>query len=693
MATLEKIRGKAGLLVAVLGVALLAFIVGDLFNIGNAFGRDKQEKMIIINGESVSREKYQQMVDEMTHIQEKYSGRSFNGEEEAYQVRQNIYEMLVSSELIREQSERIGLTVTDDEVSDMLFGKEVSSFIQGYPAFTNPQTGRFDRNYLMRFAQLSDSTAEINAEWRFLTIMTKQQRMQEKYGSLLTKALEPNSLDAKFAFESAKTSADFEYVVQPYSSIADSTIQISKNEINALYKERKNRYKQEDSRGVKYITLDIAPSEEDYKQEEARVAELKDQFEKASTINEIEDVVSSISGNKFINAFTSEKRLAPQVKSFVETAVIGDVKGPYLDGDTYKMLKYVDKTVAPDSIQIQQIMFPLVEDPKMTEFIDSISKELSNGKNFAEVATTLGVSPEPLWVTESQLVDLGEDFKKECFALPVNKVTQLKSNNGLHLLIVTQKTQPVAKVKVAEIDNTVIASSKTRNDLYNEANQFITYNTTLEKFDAGAKEKGYNISPIVYLYANDLSIGNVRRSREVVRWAFTNKPGKIKFFECEDKIVLAAIENEVKEGYSPEKMVEEELKAEILNNKKAEKIIADMKAKSLTTLPAYSQAFGLSVDTAKFVSFSTGAITGIGIEPMLDAMAPLAAIDKVSEPIKGDNGVYVIKVYNKTTNPSPFEANSQMEMMKRSTAYRIPTWAMKVLKDKADIEDNRIIFY
>lgn len=693
MATLEKIRGRAGLLVAVLGIALLAFIVGDLFNIGSAFGRDAQEKMIIINGEAVSYMTYQQMVDEMTKIQEKYSGRSLNSEEDAYQVRQSIYQMLVDAEIIREQSERVGLTVTDNEVSDMFFGPEQSQFVQSYPAFVNPQTGRFDKTQLMNFARYSDSVPEINAEWKFVKVMAQRQRAQEKYNTLLAKALEPNSLDVKFNFEAGQTSADFAYVVKQYSSIPDSTIEISKKEISALYKERKHRYKQEESRGVKYITLDIAPSEEDYKMEEARIAELKEQFEKASTIEDIEYVVGAITGNRFVNAFVSEKRLAPQVKTFAETAAIGDVKGPYLDSDTYKMLKLVDRTTAPDSIQIQQIMFPLNDDPRMTAFVDSIEKEITGGKDFSEVAMSIGADASPIWVTESQLIDLGENFKDEAFALPVKKVSKIKSNNGLHLMVITEKTSPVAKVKIAEIDNAVIASSKTRNALYNQATEFVTYNTTLEQFDKGAADKGYMLSPVTYLYPNDLTVGNVRRSREVVRWAFNEKPGKIKFFECEDKIIIIAIESNIKEGYSPESMIENELKAEILNDKKAEMIIADMRSKSATTLDAYAKAFDLSVDTAQFVSFNTGPIRGIGMEPVLEALAPVASVDKISEPVKGNNGVYVFKVYNKATNPTAFDAKAQLETMKRTFMYRVPSMAMRVLRDKADIEDNRFKFY
>ncbi|MCD7974075.1 MAG: SurA N-terminal domain-containing protein [Candidatus Azobacteroides sp.] len=695
MATLEKIRGKAGLLVVVLGIALLAFIVGDLFNIGSAFGRDAQEKMITVNGETISRERYQDEVDRFTKIREQYSGRTFSGEEESYQIRQNVFEMLISSELIRAQAEKAGLTVSDAEVSDMIFGREVSQFIQSYPGFVNPQTGTFDRNMLMQFAIYSDSIPQLQDEWRFVKIMTKEQRLQEKYNALLSKALAPNTLDAKFNFESTLTSADFAYVFQSYASIPDSVIEVTKKDLKNLYNERKQRYKQnEDSRAVKYITLDINPSDEDYAAEEKAILDVKKPLEDATTTEEVADAVGMIAGNRFVNAFVSVNSLAPRIKSFVDTARIGTVVGPYLEGNTYKMIKYVDRTVAPDSVSFYQLGFPASDNAEMISFIDSLMNEVKGGKEMDEIARNFGSSSPLLSLTEVQLLnEFGEKFKDEIYTLPLNDARKVNSDNGIHIVVVTKKSQPVEKVKVAEVENAVYASSKTRNAIYNEANQFVTYNTDLKKFEEGAAEKGYVVSPTVYLSPNDLTIGNVRRSRDVVRWAFNADPGKVKFFEGEDKIVIAALEAKVDKGYRPEALVEEELKREVINNKKAEKIIADMKSKSASTLEAYAQALALKVDTAKFVNFNTGSITGIGMEPVLEALAPIAPEGKISDPVKGNNGVYIFQVYNKTDKTIEFNPESEIAGVKRTNIYRIPTQAMKALRDKAKIEDNRILFY
>ena len=697
MATLEKIRSKKVLLIV--GAPLMLLFVVTFFlphDFHLLFGnRNKEEKMIVIDGESFSHRVYHSMVDQMTKIQEKYSQRSLSGEEDAYRIRQNVYQMLVNAELIRKQAEKAGLVVTNEEVSDMFFGLNPDPFVQQYPAFTNPQTGRFDRSYLNYFTQKRDSIPGLREEWEFILTLAQQQRRQEKYETIISKALAPNSLDAEFNFDISKTSADFAYIVKHYASIADSTIAVSKKEIEALYKERKKRYKQPDeTRAVKYITFDIAPSESDYQQAETSMSELRERFVNASTIEDIDYVVGEIPGNRFVNAFVSENSLAPQVKTFAESAGIGEVKGPFLDGDTYKMVKLVNRTVAPDSVKIRQIVFRPDDDEQSIAFMDSIMHLLVSGKSFTEVAPPLRQTGDSIWATEAMLIELGRNFADKCFSMPLHKIEKVKSDNYYHLLVVEARTRPVSKVKIAEIDNQVIASSRTRNDLYNEANRFATYNTTAEAFEKGAVENGYTVYPTVYLRANDLSIGNVKRSRSVVQWTFTNTGSeKVRLFECEDQYVVVAIESEIKAGFSPLSMIENELKAEILNDKKAAKIMEELKAKSATSLEAYAEALSLNIDTARFVSFTTGPIRGIGMEPALEALAPVAEMSKMSAPIKGNNGVYVINVFNQTINPMPFDANAQKDMMKRNYSYTVMRTLMRALQDKANIEDYRYLFY
>jgi peptidyl-prolyl cis-trans isomerase D len=476
----------------------------------------------------------------------------------------------------------------------------------------------------------------------------------------------------------------------------DSAITVSNDDLKKLYGDWKNRYKQqEETRGVKYFTIDIAPSEEDYLAEEQTIAEVRDSLKAATDIEQIRDVVSIIPGNKFLNAYISTKNLSAREKAFVDSASVGSVYGPYLENDVFRLIKYIGRVVTPDSVSFRQLAFPQSNEPRLLAFMDSIENLIKGGKDINELAVSMGTSAPLLSLTEIDLVrDLGESFSKEIFAAPLNQLSKIKSTNGVHLVYVTEKTQPVTKVKIAAVENPVFASSPTQNHLYNQASRFVIANADIKKFDSAARDSGYVVSPVVYLLPNNSTIGNVRRSREVVRWAFTNEPGSIKFFECEDKIVIAAIENKNKKGFRPIVAVENELRREIINSKKAEKIISELKSKPAKTLEEYAQTFQLQVDSARFVNFNTGYIADIGSsEPALEALAPIASENTLSEPVKGNKGVYLFSVYNKTQQNRTFDAKTEINNLKRASEYRIPSLFMQALRNSVNIEDNRRIFY
>ena len=265
---------------------------------------------------------------------------------------------------------------------------------------------------------------------------------------------------------------------------------------------------------------------------------------------------------------------------------------------------------------------------------------------------------------------------------------------GTHLVKVTEQTKKVTKYKVADIDMAVSPSSKTYSNIYNELNQFISKNQDINKLDDAAKEAGYSIVTNQTVTADNQMLGMIKNSRPVIRWAFQNEKGSIsEIFECDDKFVIAAIESTLEEGYRPVQMVASSLKSELIAKKKGEKIAADLTAKNLTSVEAYAEAMGANVDSVKFVSFGTRRISGIGVEPNLNAAVSMAAVDQVSQPVKGNNGVYVFKVYERNKENKEYDEASQLRTIDATNSYRISYQAIQSLINKADIEDNRIRFY
>ena len=271
---------------------------------------------------------------------------------------------------------------------------------------------------------------------------------------------------------------------------------------------------------------------------------------------------------------------------------------------------------------------------------------------------------------------------------------KVKSLYGTHLVKVTEKTANVNKYKVADIDMTVSPSSKTYSNIYNELNQFISKNNDLAKLDDAAKEAGYNLISGVTVTADNQTLGSIKNSRPVIRWAFQNDKGKIsEIFECDDKFVIAGIEGTLKEGYRSLASLTPTLRAEIAAQKKGEKISADLKAKNLTSVESYADAMGSRVDSVKFINFGTRRIAGIGVEPKLNAMVSVAEVGQVSEPVAGNNGVYVFKVYDRNKDAKEYNEADEIKTLDASNAYRFGFQAIQSLVNKADVEDNRIRFF
>lgn len=711
MATLEKIRSKAGLLVLVVGLALFAFIIGDFLNSGSTYFRQTQERVGEINGEVISIHDYQARVDEMTEMYKMQTGSTSLPEEYLTQIRQSVFDAMVQDIVLGEETEKIGMEVSPEELFDMVQGENISPMIQQMQMFVNPQTGAFDRNALLNFLKTidNDNIASMPAEqqdqlikarnfWLFWEKNIKRQRLEQKFTTLLAKAVSANKLDAKESFDENAKNANIVYAMQSYSSIPDSTIEVSKSEIEKLYNQRKDLYKQKETKVIKYLSVDIRPSQEDYNNAQQDIESLKSEF---TTSQNVADIVNENSEVPYMDVFFTDKAFDPELKQFATTAEVGAVYGPVFENDKYRMFKLVAKTTAPDSVKVSHIMLAGQTEERTKVLADSLMNEIKGGADFAELAKKFSADQaaenggELGWFTEATaLRGVNEEFKNAIFSTPVNQVSVVKSMYGTHLVKVTEKTADVAKYKVADIDMTVSPSSKTYSNIYNELNQFISKNRDIAKLDTAAKSAGYNVISNVSITPDNQVLGSIKSSRPVIRWAFQNENGSVsEIFECDDKFVIAAIEKSIPKGYTPIEVVASSLKAELAAQKKGDKIVADLTAKNLTSLDAYAQAMNTSVDSVKFVSFGTRRISGIGVEPNMNAAVSLAKVDQLSAPVKGNNGVYVFKVIAENTDSKEYNEADVVRSLDATNAYRFSYQAIQSLVNKADVEDNRIRFY
>ncbi len=706
MATLEKIRSKAGLLVGVVGVALFAFIIGDGLRSGSTFFQQTKEAVLTVDGQTVKIDEYMRRVTEMTDIYAMNGGSNLTDAQQS-QLRNDVFETLVREILIEREAEKVGFSFTSQEMFDMVQGENISPMIQQMPMFQN-QAGQFDKAALMRFLQIIETNdlstysdqdrAQIESSkkyWLFIESTLKQQRLEEKYGTLLAKAIVVNPIDAKAEFEDNQGSVDFDYVLKNYASVADSTVNVTTAEIEKLYQKRKKQFKQDPAVELKYIALTVAPSEEDFADVEKSMEKLKEEFVSSEDVS---DLVNEVSDTQFSNSYASTSLLSPDATKFVEGAQVGEVQGPILVGNSYHMYKYLGKMIAPDSIRVNELTMPMFAEAELKHLTDSLVNLLKGGKTFADLAMELtgGRSNGDLgWLTDqAALTRLGEEFRNSIFDAKVNDIYVLKTITGTHLVQVTEKTKPVDKYKVADIAMSVEPSNKTTSEAFTRLNQYVLKNKTLESFESEAPAAGF-VCQRSTVGQNEPLLAGIPSTRPIIRWAFENEKGEISdVTECDGyRYVVAMVENNLKKGYRPLASVADVLKRELIDDKKAEKIIADIQSKNCNSLEQCGEMLNLPVQSVKFVNFGTRRISGLGLEPALNVAAPVAELNQLSKPIKGKAGIYVLKVTEKHPATGEFNLEQQTQTLETQNAYRYMYQAMQSLRDKADVEDYRIRFY
>ncbi|MDR2499148.1 MAG: SurA N-terminal domain-containing protein [Tannerellaceae bacterium] len=714
MATLEKIRNQAGLLVAVVGIALFAFIIGDFLNSGSTFFKQHQETVLEVNGTSIKYPEYQSRLTEVEHVAELQYGQSNLPEAERVRIRQNVYNSIVEEVLLHDELKKLGMVVTPEEMFDMVQGENIAPMLMQNQMFQNPQTGGFDKSYYLRFLKMTSDEAISNApanqqeelmQLRSLRLywekLLKLQRQEQKYITLLSKAISANKLDAKDAYATQAESSDIAYVMQPYSSVPDSAATVSSSEIEKLYNMRKKAYRQEEAKIISYVSVDIFPSQEDYNKVSAEIEQVKSELD-GGQIESMRDFVADNSETLYIDAFRSESFLDSEVRQFVSSAAIGEVYGPFLEqtSSRYRLFKLMDKTLAPDSVKVSHIL--IANDGREATVSDSLIAELKKG-DFAAIAATNSLDQNSAenggelgWITEEIAVRiLNDDFKNAIFSAVPNEVFKFRSTHGTHLLKVTERTSNVDKYKVAEFNKTVSPSTKTSSDLYNALNLFKSRHRDIEQLDTAAQHAGYAFFSDVSLGSNDETVGSIPQSRKIVHWAFEHKKGEISdIFDCDNKhLVFAIMQGTVRKGYRSLSSLEPSLKAELIAKKKGEKIVSDLQSRQLTSLNAYAEAMNASADTVRFINFSTSRISGIGVEPKLNALIAMAPLNTASAPAAGNNGVYVFEVFNRSSSEQPYDEQTQTASLNSTALYRYGYQAMQLLIYNANIKDNRIRFY
>lgn len=709
MATLQNIRNKGPLLVIVVGVALLAFILGDLLTSGSTFIGQARDRAFVVDGKVVTTQQYADKITEFEEFQKMISGQTSLDETTSLQIREAVYQQMVRDQLLSSQSDKLGLTVTKAEMNDLVHGQSISPILQQLPFFVNPETGLYSRPALMEFLNVINTPSPSPQEqalvdqyrslWLFIENMIKTQRLEEKYVSLLSNAVMVNDLEAETSFSLSQQNANIAYVMQSYFTVPDSAVTVTDKEIKDFYNKNKHNYKIEAPLvKISYFTKEIVPSDED-------IAEIEQEAQTAFAMLRDTDnpatVVSDYSQSPYRDIYMAANMLTPSQLDFARTASAGDVKSPTREGDAFQMYRLIDKTTAPDSVHLSMLAIPDAtmagQDSIVTNFVDSIYNEIRDGNSFAEVADALNPSSnggDVGWAREIDLLPFGKDFVEAAFNASVGEPMRLSVQGQQVIFQVEERSRPVEKFKLAVINMPVLASEKTSNNIDNELNQFITAEDIGPRFNELASEEGYMVMPNMTYSANDFSLGQIPASRQIITWAANEKKmGTVRKFDLTNLRVVARVDEVIKSGTTPLSEVSESIRMQLLNEKKAEKLIADLEQQNLTSLEAYAEAMNSRIDTLNFVNFATQNITGLGFEPAINAASSFAPLNTVTGPMEGNMGVYAVSVLNRSEGSATYDATEQKEMIMNDNAYRLQMQAVEVLKNELGVEDNRYRFF
>ena len=683
MASLQKIRSHGVLLLIIVGLAMLAFILGDFFTSGSSFFNRSREYVGEIAGENIHYTDYENAREQLTEVYKIESGRSDFDEDMTLNINNQAWQMMVMQYALNSEAKKAGLVVTDDELSELCIGQNAHQLIRQRRAFAD-ENGNFDRKALVQFLagleqaaqdpEQAQNVRQAQTYWMYWENAVRLTYLQEKYVALLGELVGANNIDARANAAASQTTVNASYVAMPYQ-MNDSTIKVTNGDIRKLYGERKQLYKQQPNCNLEYITFDVVPSEQDFEDVQKWIARLQDEF---YTTDDVAGVVNPNSDVLYAGNNYSKEQLPEQYRewAFEKGRKAGDVTEVMFADNIYSMARIMEAGYTlPDSVELRYTMLADAEQ------FDSLQAEWKKG-NYGD-AQELG------WLGETAMP---KEFAEKVFAAQKNAIVSVEYGTGMQVAQVMNKSVATPKVKVAILSREVTPSSKTYAAIYNEAKQFVVNNTTADDFENAAAELGKRVESAYNIQKNAGKINDLKQSRQIVRWAYKAEEGEVSdVFECGEQFVVVVLQDMKQGEYRSINDVTPELRQMAIRDKLADKYIKQLSGAA--TIEEVAQIAGSEVLPAEDITLSSNRFAGAGVEPAVVGAAIALEQGEMSEPVKGQNGVYVVMVNQKTTVEAEANLEQEIQQLKMRYSYSIPYQAMNLVEEAAKVEDNRANFY
>ncbi len=694
MAILQKTREKAGMAVSIIiALALLSFII-DPQTLETAFNAMSSRNDVgVINGKTISYLDFQQDVDKFTTINEMVTGSSAQSEQQQEQVRNAAWQSLLDRYLFVKNAKAAGIRVGEEEMKDLLAGDMISPVVSQNPAFMD-ENGNFSKDALQNLINniSQDQTGRLKEYWNYIQNTVYTQQFYAKYGSLFTNSNFQNPLMLRRAIAENNNTTNVDFVMVPNYGM-DTTVKVSGDEVRNYYESHKNMFKQNASRDMEYVVFEVKPSEADINATNEAIGKVYDEF---STTDNMKSFLARNS-EKGLNEYWYKAGELSTVNSGISEFVDANAQGtsPIVsDNNVFYAARIMATAQIPDSVYVRHILLQGATETKA----DSLLNVLVKGENFSNVAASYSADTRSAadgeqgnvgWMTQTYMIPGFESV----LTAQVGKPYIVKTQYGTHIVEVAKRTAPVAKKQVAILEKTALASGETFNSYYAQASKFSKIAAgKYNNYKAAVDSMGLYSHPMKVTEATS-SYGSISQAKEVTRWVFDNKVGKVSEIITVNNnyLFVATVTGIHKEGIAKIDEVKEAIRQQLYAQKASEKAAADIaqKIQGISDLQAIADTLHSSVSTGVDVRFAS--LAGQGLDPKFIGAASVAPEGKICGPVAGTIGTYIFKVNSRDTGSFYTEddaRNAATQMNNYTTQMILPVMMME-----SDVRDHRARFY
>lgn len=713
MSVLEKIRSKTGLLVGIVGLALVIFILESLLGSGGALFSSQDLEVGKIAGDKIDYPAFSAKVNEQIAQIQKQNPNAQVDEKMKEQIIESVWSQLINDKVIKVQYKKLGIEVSEDELYDLMLVHPHQYVIQ---QLTDQQTGKIYEGFAkpdgsLDIVKLNQWVGQMNAEqekfWQQLEKSILEVRGAEKYNNLIKKGLYVTAAEAKDAFIAQNKQVNASFVLKPYSSVSDSTVKVSEDEIAAYYNKHQNDYKvSEATRKIEYVAYDVMPSKEDYEALLKDAQRAAEEF-KTKTAAEDSSYISQESEGAVVNIANYGKKNMIIGDSTVFTAPKGTVFGPYAEGTFFKIYKLADIKSIADSAKVRHILIGLQSQRTQTQRTPEVAKRIADSllvllkakavkfdtlvKTMSDDMGSLDKGGDYGWFDENK--GFVDPFKNAGLQGTVGNITVVPTQFGFHIIEVlnVSKTRHNSYT-VAQITKLIAPSGETTQEYYKIASDFAGKNQTAEAFNKSVEAEKLNKRIAEGIKEGDKVLPGLEGAKDLIRWVYKAKKGEVsQVFEFKDRFVVAQLVAVKEKGIAPLEDVKDEVTAKAIRDKKAEAFIKEFetKAGSSKSVEDIATKMGLTAEKADNLTFSAYNVAAIGREDALIGTAAGMKAGSTSKAIKGDNGVFVVSVASVTEAVLPKDFKGKQLEIERMNGGRVDYEMFDALKEKANIEDHR----